>query len=88
MQQFLLTGRAPAFGIQRIIPNPAQNEITIVGGSGTFTVSDPLGRVVLRQPPSPNPLPEGEDYTIDISSLPSGVYFVSDGISAAKFVKE
>ena len=78
LQQFLL-GKPPVFAIRSIVPNPATNEITIIGGSGLFTIFDPLGRSY-SVPQNGNEL--------DISSLPSGFYFVSDGISGAKFVKE
>lgn len=92
LQQFMLGGGV-AFGIQRIVPNPAQNEITIICGgkdatTHAFTISDPLGRSY-SLPTTPNPLLEKEGaITFDISSLPSGVYFVSDGVSGAKFIKE
>jgi hypothetical protein len=73
-----MQGRLP-FTIQSIIPNPAQNEITITGGRGTFTISDPLGRSYS--------VPQNGS-VLDISSLPSGVYFISAGVGGAKFVKE
>ena len=69
-------------------PNPASGEITVAGASGDVTIRDPLGRVVLRQPPSPYPLPEGEGNNVDISSVPSGIFFLSAGTRSAKFVKE
>ncbi|HEY3876170.1 MAG TPA: T9SS type A sorting domain-containing protein, partial [Candidatus Kapabacteria bacterium] len=66
-----------------IAPNPATNEITIVvaedGDHHAFIISDPLGRRYI--------VPQNGN-VLDISSLPSGVYFVSDGASAAKFIKE
>ncbi len=62
-----------------IFPNPATNSISIFNSSGELTISDPLGRgYAVKQTGN----------TLDISSLPSGVYFISDGVSRAKFVKE
>ena len=73
-----------------VVPNPAQNEITIVGIGGNasthaFTISDPMGRSY------PVPILSGGDARptrLDISSLPSGVYFVSSGPARVKFVKQ
>jgi photosystem II stability/assembly factor-like uncharacterized protein len=62
-----------------LFPNPASNILNVESSSGTLTISDPLGRNYAA-PRTAN--------TLDISSLPSGVYFVSDGFSRAKFVKE
>ena len=62
-----------------IFPNPATNEIQITSSEGNISISDPLGRSyeVKR---SIN--------TLDVSALHSGVYFISDGHTRAKFVKE
>ncbi|HEY3875514.1 MAG TPA: T9SS type A sorting domain-containing protein, partial [Candidatus Kapabacteria bacterium] len=67
-----------------IVPNPAENEIRVEGAAvSALTISDPLGRVY------PAPLrTTGGEVAFDISSLPPGVYFVSNGRSRAKFVKE
>lgn len=75
-----IVAQTPAIpmGIQ-IYPNPAMNSITITSCAGPISILDPLGR-------SYEVLQTGN--TLDISSLPSGVYFVSDGNSWAKFVKE
>ncbi len=65
-----------------VYPNPATHEIWVSGISDRtegLSIRDPLGReyAVTKM-----------GKTFDISSLPAGVYFVSDGISRAKFVKE
>ncbi len=69
----------PSSSILRIFPNPAANNITVAPTTGTILILDPLGRSY-SVPKNGN--------TLDISSLPSGVYFVSDGVSPTKFVKE
>ncbi len=73
---------APTLSTQQafsIFPNPATNEIQITSGLGNISILDPLGRSYeVKQTGN----------SLDISSLPSGVYFVSDGASRAKFVKE
>ncbi len=62
-----------------IIPNPATSEIQITSTERNFSILDPLGRTYeVRQ----------SGNTLDVSALPSGVYFVSDGHSRVKFVKE
>ncbi len=68
----------PSSPLLRIFPNPASNSIT-VELAGTVTIYDPLGRVY-KVPIHGN--------TLDISSLPAGVYYLSDGSGRAKFVKE
>ncbi len=62
-----------------IYPNPATNVLNLESPSGNISILDPLGR---------NYSVPRNGNTLDISSLPSGVYFVSDGVSRAKFVKE
>ncbi len=69
----------PAEQAMEIFPNPATMILNAKSSSGTFTISDPLGR-------SYDISHTGSK--LDVSSLPSGVYFVSDGVSRAKFVKE
>jgi hypothetical protein len=73
---------APAASSQTnftLYPNPATNILNIASPAGTISISDPLGRSYeVKQTGN----------TLDISSLPSGVYFLSDGVSRAKFVKE
>jgi hypothetical protein len=60
-------------------PNPTSSILNIVSSTGLLSIFDPLGRSYeVKQTGN----------TLDVSSLPSGVYFVSDGHSRAKFVKE
>ncbi len=62
-----------------IFPNPTTVKIQITSSEEKISILDPLGRSYeVKQTGN----------TIDISSLPSGVYFVSDGKRRAKFVKE
>jgi photosystem II stability/assembly factor-like uncharacterized protein len=74
----VLTPKDSVFSIA-VYPNPAENSISITNSNGPLSILDPLGRSY-TVPRTGN--------TLDISSLPSGVYFVSDGVSRAKFVKE
>ncbi len=62
-----------------VYPNPAVNTLTLNASAGTISILDPLGRSYT--------VPRNGN-SLDISSLPSGVYFVSDGQARAKFVKE
>jgi hypothetical protein len=62
-----------------IFPNPATNEIQINSSERNISILDPLGRSYETN---------RSGNTLDISSLPSGVYFVSNGHTRAKFVKE
>ncbi len=65
--------------VLRIFPNPASNSITVEPAAGLVTIYDPLGRVYKI------PVHGG---TLDISSLPAGVYYVSEGSERTKFIKE
>jgi hypothetical protein len=62
-----------------VFPNPAMNSITITSSEGPISILDPLGRSY--------DVPRNGNL-LDVSSLSPGVYFVSDGPSWAKFVKE
>jgi hypothetical protein len=62
-----------------IFPNPATNDIQITTSAGNISILDPLG---------PTYEAKRTGNTLDVSALPSGVYFISDGHSRAKFVKE
>ncbi|HWF44065.1 MAG TPA: T9SS type A sorting domain-containing protein, partial [Candidatus Kapabacteria bacterium] len=68
-----------------LFPNPAATTLTITAHEWIHTigVTDILGREVLS-----STIPSDGNITLDISSLPSGLYFVSDGIARVKFVKE
>ena len=68
-----------------LFPNPATNAISVLNSSGSLsitgslTITDPLGRnYVVKQTGN----------TLDISSLPAGVFFINDGQTRAKFAKE
>ena len=71
-----------------IVPNPAQNEITISAGVtfNTVEVINFLGQTVISQTNN------AETVKLDISNLNNGVYFVrlvsENGISVKKFVKQ
>ncbi|HEY3874931.1 MAG TPA: hypothetical protein VGM92_05610, partial [Candidatus Kapabacteria bacterium] len=68
-----------------LFPNPALNSLTMRGMIGPISLLDPLGRTY-SVPRNGN--------TLDVSSLPAGIYFIVDGGSttgtphSAKFVKE
>jgi photosystem II stability/assembly factor-like uncharacterized protein len=62
-----------------VFPNPATSSIMLLSANGPVSILDPLERTY-EVPQSGN--------TLDISTLPSGAYFVSDGYSRAQFVKE
>jgi photosystem II stability/assembly factor-like uncharacterized protein len=62
-----------------VFPNPCTNILNVDNFGTEITIADPLGRYY--------EVPRNGG-TLDVSSLPAGVYFVSDGVSRAKFVKE
>jgi hypothetical protein len=69
----------PSQTIFAIYPNPATNVLNLEASSGTIAIADPLSRSYeVKRSGS----------TLDVSALPSGVYFISDGHTRAKFVKE
>jgi photosystem II stability/assembly factor-like uncharacterized protein len=83
----------------RVFPDPATSSITIESPSGPVAVYDPLGRKCLvRELTTPQPPPTsrivgdagsvGVGESMDVSGLPPGVYFVTDGTSHVKLVKE
>ncbi len=62
-----------------VYPNPAHGVLNMEGFSGKVTVIDALGRT--RDCP-------WENGNLNIANLPAGIYYVSDGYSRAKFVKQ
>ncbi len=70
---------APSSDLMFVLPNPAQTSITVSGAGKVLEIFDALGRS--RECPR-------NGSTLDISRLPAGVYYVSDGTHRARFVKE
>ncbi len=68
-----------------IYPNPTSKTLKISGGEDGRVVQilDILGREVMHEV-----VPANGQLTLDVSSLPSGLYYVSNGSTRAKFVKE
>ncbi len=79
----------PVFSIQSIAPNPAENSLRVEGnGQGvTAELDDALGRSVLGNPTTPQPPPLGRGWgvTLDVSSVPSGIYYLR--LSAGGYVE-
>ncbi|HEX5315549.1 MAG TPA: T9SS type A sorting domain-containing protein, partial [Candidatus Kapabacteria bacterium] len=69
----------------QIYPNPASQAISLESQEAGKPVEilDVLGQEVLS-----GRVPASGRLTLDISSLPAGLYYVSDGHSRTKFVKE
>lgn len=68
-----------------VFPNPATQNITVssVAAQHPLQILDVLGREVKN-----GTVPASGSLTLDISDLPSGLYYVSDNHSHAKFLKE
>jgi hypothetical protein len=65
----------------RVYPNPATNSIRVEGEEmNDITISDGMGRTIMST--------SRTEREIDVSSLPSGVYWVRVGSAATSFVKE
>jgi len=62
-----------------LFPNPAADRINVEAPSRVLTISDALGRSYVCP---------RTGSTLDVSSLPAGVYYVNAGTSRARFVKE
>ncbi|MCL2596696.1 MAG: T9SS type A sorting domain-containing protein [Paludibacter sp.] len=75
-------------GELKIYPNPVKDELTITNyglGIENLTITDLSGRIVganLRVRPT------NDGITINVSALPSGVYFIKAGNNTGKFIKE
>ena len=74
----------------QIYPNPVKDELTIENygtGIDNLTITDLSGRIVMVVGAGLKPALTGETTTINVSSLPSGVYFIKVGNNTGKFVK-
>ncbi|HKC68513.1 MAG TPA: T9SS type A sorting domain-containing protein [Bacteroidia bacterium] len=72
-----------------IYPNPAANKVFILSDknvSSNFTLTNLLGQVVLNQTDITSL--SNNVYTINIQSLPAGVYFINTGNYYHKLIKE
>jgi hypothetical protein len=71
-------------GVQ-IYPDPASETLNITSAEAGSTIHllDILGREVLHET-----VPASRLLTLDVSLLPTGLYYISDGITREKFVKE
>jgi hypothetical protein len=89
-----------AAGTAAVFPNPATSVLTITAPYkiSAITISNLLGQVVASPGPSPHRLSlsaglEREMLRVDVSGLPSGIYFVKiigadNYLEVRKFVKE
>ncbi|MBR4391376.1 MAG: CotH kinase family protein [Bacteroidales bacterium] len=55
----------------RIYPNPAIGMITIVGGQGNYRITNVMGQTLMTG------MIHGESQQVDVSRLPSGLYFIT-----------
>lgn len=62
-----------------IYPNPADESISIVGDLGDFELINSLGEVISRY--------ESTTKHVDLSNLPSGVYFIRSAKGSKKIIK-
>ena len=78
------TGQQNISDVQ-IYPNPASSSITITSTEAGSIVHllDILGREVMQ-----GTVPANGPLTLDVGSLPAGMYYISDGQTRAKFMKE
>ena len=84
------TGNAPSI---RIYPNPVNEQLTIDNGELTIKnvqIFDVMGRCVatVETGRAPSLQSTSSETTINVSHLPSGIYFLKIGEMVAKFVKE
>ncbi|MCL2597488.1 MAG: T9SS type A sorting domain-containing protein, partial [Paludibacter sp.] len=83
-------------GELKIYPNPVKDELTIENGELTIenvVITDLSGRIVMvvgagSVGAGVKPAPTTGGAIINVSALPSGVYFIKVGNMAGKFVKE
>ncbi len=67
----------------QVFPNPATNKLTIIGETNSaYVIFDALGREILRGPLSDN------QTDINVSNLPSGMYFIKVKDVSVKFFKQ
>ena len=64
----------------RLFPNPTQGTVHIVGGSGAYRITNVMGQVLMAG------TIQDESQQIDLSCLPSGMYFISVGEATRKLV--
>ena len=64
----------------RVFPNPARGRVNIVGGSGEYRIANVMGQVLMTGSI------QGDTQQVDISQLPSGVYFITVGEVTRKLV--
>ena len=79
----------------QIYPNPVKSQLRISNyelRSGDFTIFNIAGQIVgagFKPDQKPNQKPDHNgEITIDVSHLPSGVYFIKVGNMVGKFIKE
>lgn len=64
----------------RVYPNPADGAITIVGGYGDYYITNMLGQVMMTGQLY------GDSQQVDVSRLPSGMYFLAVGDKTKKLL--
>ena len=70
----------------RLFPNPVSAILTVENAEGkTLEIVNTLGQIVIK---SANVDAKNKPFLIDISHLPSGVYFVRMGREVLYFVKK
>ena len=73
---------ALADGGFRLFPNPTQETVNIVGGSGAYRITNVMGQVLMTG------TIYGDSQQVDVSSLPGGMYFVIiNGVSKKLVVR-
>jgi Secretion system C-terminal sorting domain len=65
-------------------PNPASGQLRVISSNGGahFLILDVLGREVMT-----GVIPSNGPITLDVATLPAGTYYVSEGQTEVKFVK-